>query len=608
MKNIFVYVLVSILLTVSVFAAESVAEKSDFVELVENTDYCFDCHTIYKITKADSSPLTTLSVDFKDAADSYIFPDFEISYQVTEDYIELVDQYEPCNKTVDMVDNATGEEKTIVYESTCFAGQKEVTKTRTYYASNVGPFSTLSTIRNMYDAGNVGDSFYVKVSGKLKWGEMLDNVLTLNDYVYDEYAPWYGNFTYRRKINCTNLNNGMPIVINGTTGVMIGGSQQVIWTFCAGENTSLYYFNSTAYVVANDTAQLPHKVELGSGTDYNASDVWTGFLNVYLLNDGAGTAAVDIKSTANGTATNSSIWSSGYLAEGINTRGLYTIYHSYVYSLNDSTPFTMGCLYKRYSSASGYILNKAANSGECQIGMYDYTSSNDTNIFVYKEGDTYVYTIPVPINQLSTGNWQYVVMSQTESNLTGFIGYTNGSVWSMADTVKGASGCVKPTSNFVIGGLTSSSYIKNASFDYCFITNFSVGIDWVNTTLHNFLGINGFGNIVEEEMNELIIANESFGREAIIAGVDASEIASDYTSYSDKQVYTRLANGSQYKGTFDKFIVSGNKRWAFNYDSNSSSTFPAMFNITPVFYVWQRYNLTYYTIRDDVRALIDSTN
>jgi hypothetical protein len=106
-------------------------------------------------------------------------------------------------------------------------------------------------------------------------------------------------------------------------------------------------------------------------------------------------------------------------------------------------------------------------------------------------------------------------------------------------------------------------------------------------------------------------ANETVGREAIIAGIDASEIAGNYSAYDDKQVYIRLANGSQYKGTFDKFIVFNNgsnyKRWAFNYDQNTSSGFPSFLNITPVFYVWQKYNMNYEQIKWDVSAVINST-
>jgi hypothetical protein len=105
------------------------------------------------------------------------------------------------------------------------------------------------------------------------------------------------------------------------------------------------------------------------------------------------------------------------------------------------------------------------------------------------------------------------------------------------------------------------------------------------------------------------IANESAAREAILAGIASSEIASSYSSYADKQAYIRLINDSQYKGTFDEFVVSGDayKRWAFNYDQNASSDFPVFFNITPVLYVWQNYNMTYDQIMWNVSQFINDT-
>lgn len=104
------------------------------------------------------------------------------------------------------------------------------------------------------------------------------------------------------------------------------------------------------------------------------------------------------------------------------------------------------------------------------------------------------------------------------------------------------------------------------------------------------------------------VVNESLGLQAILEGVSASKVGNAYTSYDNKNVYIRLANTSQYQGAFDKFVVIGNKRYAFNYDPNSTASFYLMYNITPVFYVWQNYNMSYYQIKNGVTDLIDSTN
>jgi hypothetical protein len=104
------------------------------------------------------------------------------------------------------------------------------------------------------------------------------------------------------------------------------------------------------------------------------------------------------------------------------------------------------------------------------------------------------------------------------------------------------------------------------------------------------------------------IANESIGRQAILQGIQSSSVGSSFTAAYDRQVYTSIANGSQYNGRFDLFVQSGNKRWAFNYDQNTTASFPVFVNITPVFYVWQMANMPNATIVGSVSSFINSTN
>jgi hypothetical protein len=122
---------------------------------------------------------------------------------------------------------------------------------------------------------------------------------------------------------------------------------------------------------------------------------------------------------------------------------------------------------------------------------------------------------------------------------------------------------------------------------------------------NNYQNISGYGELgAIQGYNP--IANETAGRAAILAGLDSSLIGGAYANYSDQQVSIRLADGTQQGPVrFDYFIVSGNKRYAFNYDPNAS--FPMFYNITPVFYVWQGFNLTATQIAGNVSALINST-
>lgn len=79
-------------------------------------------------------------------------------------------------------------------------------------------------------------------------------------------AWWNESYDYRYNISCSELDNGLPIVINGTYGVGIGGVKQFIWTSCQGDSTALYFNSNTDYAVGNDTDALPFEVELGNMT------------------------------------------------------------------------------------------------------------------------------------------------------------------------------------------------------------------------------------------------------------------------------------------------------------------------------------------------------
>jgi hypothetical protein len=104
------------------------------------------------------------------------------------------------------------------------------------------------------------------------------------------------------------------------------------------------------------------------------------------------------------------------------------------------------------------------------------------------------------------------------------------------------------------------------------------------------------------------ITPEDAARQAIIHGLDTSELSGNYSAVQDQQLIIRLVNGTKYQGRFDFYIVNGNKRWAINYDPNNNlSALPVFANITPAFYTWQRINLSSTNITNSVSAFINGT-
>ncbi len=103
----------------------------------------------------------------------------------------------------------------------------------------------------------------------------LNDGITLKILDKPEWAWWNVTYDYKMPINCTNMDDNVPLVINGSDGFGLGGTtNQIVWTYCSGTGTALYYNDETDYAVANDTHQLPFEVEFGNATSYNPTSVW----------------------------------------------------------------------------------------------------------------------------------------------------------------------------------------------------------------------------------------------------------------------------------------------------------------------------------------------
>lgn len=106
-----------------------------------------------------------------------------------------------------------------------------------------------------------------------------------NDGVLNCLDPWYNtSYAYRRLINCTGITDGTPILVNGTEGLKINGTKQLIWTLCAGNETAIYYNNYSSYIIAN-TSLMPFEVERGNRSSNLASSIWSGYKTVWHFNE-----------------------------------------------------------------------------------------------------------------------------------------------------------------------------------------------------------------------------------------------------------------------------------------------------------------------------------
>ncbi|MBI4009696.1 MAG: hypothetical protein HY361_00680 [Candidatus Aenigmarchaeota archaeon] len=101
-----------------------------------------------------------------------------------------------------------------------------------------------------------------------------------------------------------------------------------------------------------------------------------------------------------------------------------------------------------------------------------------------------------------------------------------------------------------------------------------------------------------------LVANESQARQAIEQGL--FNVLSNYSNFTDKQIYIRTQNNLQQTSTFDKAVTQSNKTWAVNYISPNEN-YSNMFNITPVFYVLELTSMNTTEITQRVEEFITNT-
>jgi hypothetical protein len=110
--------------------------------------------------------------------------------------------------------------------------------------------------------------------------------------------------------------------------------------------------------------------------------------------------------------------------------------------------------------------------------------------------------------------------------------------------------------------------------------------------------------------NEQLIVNvttssSSDAQTAINSGILQSKAAAAVI-YTDKQVYIRALNSSQYFGTYDKVAVLGTKRWLFNY-VNTGENYIGAPDLDSTVYVWENSSLTGNEITQQVARFINAT-
>lgn len=312
---------------------------------------------------------------------------------------------------------------------------------------------------------------------------------------------WNSLYPFRFPINCSNMTAGAPFVVNGTTGFSINNNVQVVWTNCGINNNgglSVYFVNSTAWVIANDTGAVPWETERGNITSNNASGVWDsnykGVWHLGLSANGTNLNASD--STTNGYT--GAIASDTYNATGKIGGAAWNINGGSIdignqAGLDFTTAYTLeGCYSPEYavnpaSGSDGAILSK--NAAGSYNGYIFLTGSGSTTrtLAVFINGGTRNSVAP----SFTNGKYSCVAVTWNGTHIST---YQNGTLISL-DAYNVAP--VSSASNFKIGRYTDFTTLGD--IDEVRASNIARSAAVITQNYENTRATPGFGNLLTYE-------------------------------------------------------------------------------------------------------------
>jgi len=325
--------------------------------------------------------------------------------------------------------------------------------------------------------------------------------------VYLHLDPWWNSsYAFRAFINCSNVDTGTPIVINGSSGFTIDGQKQIVWTTCQPD-LYLYWNNYTDYVVANNTTQVPMYVKTGNRTSFDQYQVWT-YYNAIVGYDGTlnGTStAVSLTGKFNGTlgsgASQSSIAMFGnrsfYFDNSLN--GYIAVPSGVLSGVTNLTmvawlrPVTLGIgdrVFGFTATTSNYGVDTNINMAETPKQLEAFHDTGSAQI-------AKLYT-----DAITTNVWHFVFSRFSNTRGTILLGFNTTSNSTAAGaytyTPSQSSGAYNYIGRTARSGETDRQF--NGQIDFIIFYNASVPDTFFNQTYYNAIGTAGYGTLGETEI------------------------------------------------------------------------------------------------------------
>lgn len=287
----------------------------------------------------------------------------------------------------------------------------------------------------------------------------VDIIPTLSGKEYTEYAWFNSSYYWRMLINCTQIvNTTIPIVLNGSGGIYINGSKQVIWTQCA-PTLAVYYNDNNDYLLANDTQDIPYEVEIGNVSHVDNS-LWTGYelvLHGSDLHDSTG-------NWPDGTIIGGVTITEGRIGNAFNCDGGSGTRVEYSEDIHTSTTsYTVEAQYisDHFSGDDVGILAKVSDGGadryfEIGITAKNYIQGNGVN--------NWYITYTSEDNNWNTGVWVLTGGNLYFYNNNSLISSTTGQTANSYSNNEPLELCVWHSNDYGIQGLVDEVRIKNNTY------------------------------------------------------------------------------------------------------------------------------------------------
>ena len=408
----------------------------------------------------------------------YIYDINEVCYNMTE--IEEICKLNCSNSSVEEICINETSIKGIIYEH--------------YYYDCFKEF-------NQIDATDLRD---IKIKADVKWNKCSDGTygykidwqpeIKLSDgtaekiLINDKWAWWNETYAYKMEINCTNLDDYIPIVINGSDGFTLNGNKQIVWSYCSGNGTALYYDDYINYAVANDTGLIPFEVEFGNGTSYNPASVWdSDYKMVQHMNNYNTTHISDSTSNTNLGAKSGTIETEGMIgkAQFFNGSEYITVLDSA--SLTLSADMTLEA-WMNTTALADYILQKGVFNEDGYI--FQFYTDNAITFYTLQSGAwqrTRTTTPYVTVNVI-----HHLVITMTSGTARVFIDMVETGYTQQDTHTAPTDGATE----LVIGSTSAKDDgFFNGIMDELRLSNTGRSVSFLNQTYQNKIGTFGYGDL-----------------------------------------------------------------------------------------------------------------